>query len=191
VGVIGLGTGTLLAYARPGDYYHYYEINTLVKSVALRQFSYISDCLGKVDISIGDGRLLLEREKDQQYDLLAVDAFSGDSIPVHLLTVEAVRLYFRHLKPDGILALNITNLHLDLAPVVERICSTLGKNAVLISNVGQSDKGIFSSDWVLMTTFRDLTTIPEIGEVAKELESKPGLRVWTDDYSNLIQIIKF
>jgi len=80
-----------------------------------------------------------------------------------------VQLYFRHLKPGGILALNITNRHLDLAPVVERICSTLGKNAVLISNLGRSDRGIFSSDWVLMTTFRDLTTIPEIGEVAKEL----------------------
>ena len=89
------------------------------------------------------------------------------------------------------MALNITNLHLDLAPAVERICSTLGKNAVLISNVGHSDKGIFSSDWVLITTFRDLTTIPEIGKVAKELESKPGIRVWTDDYSNLLQIIKF
>jgi SAM-dependent methyltransferase len=191
VGVIGLGTGTLLAYARLGDYYHYYEINPLVKSVALRQFSFISDCQGKVDISIGDGRLLLEGEKDQQYDLLAVDAFSGDSIPVHLLTVEAVQLYFRHLKPDGILALHLTNLHLDLAPVVGQIRSILAKKAVIISNAGNYDKGIFSSDWVLMTTVRDLTTIPEIGKVAKELKSKPGIRVWTDDYSNLIQIIKF
>ncbi len=189
VGVIGLGVGTLLGYARRGDYYHYYEINPLVKDVAQRQFSFISDCPGEVDISIGDGRLLLEQEKDQRYDLLVVDAFSGDSIPVHLLTVEAVRLYFRHLKPNGILAVHISNLHLNLAPVLEGIRSTLGKRAIHITNEEDESKEIFSSDWVLMTTDRDLTTIPEIRTAAKKLESKPGMRVWTDDYSNLIQVM--
>lgn len=189
VGIIGLGIGSLLGYARQGDYYHFYEINPLVKDVAQKEFSFISDCPGKVDISIGDGRLLLEQESGQQYDLLVVDAFSSDSIPVHLLTVEAVQLYFRHLKPNGILALHISNLHLNLAPVVEQIRSTLGKQAVLISNKGDHDKEIYDSDWVLMTTNRNLTTIPEIKKVATKLESKQGIRVWTDDYSNLIQIM--
>ena len=138
----------------------------------------------------GDGRLLLEQESDQPYDLLVVDAFSGDSIPVHLLTVEAVRLYFRHLKPKGILALHISNAYLNLAPVVEQIRSTLGKQAILISNKG-GDKIIYDSEWVLMTTNRNLMTIPEIKKVAVKLESKPGVRVWTDDYSNLLQIMKF
>lgn len=190
VGIIGLGVGSLLGYARQGDYYHYYEINPLVKDVAQKEFSFISGCPSKVDISIGDGRLLLEQESDQPYDLLVVDAFSGDSIPVHLLTVEAVRLYFRHLKPKGILALHISNAYLNLAPVVEQIRSTLGKQAILISNKG-GDKIIYDSEWVLMTTNRNLMTIPEIKKVAVKLESKPNVRVWTDDYSNLLQIMKF
>ncbi len=190
VGIIGLGVGSLLAYARPGDYYRIYEINPLVENVARKEFSFISDCIGKVDILIGDGRLLLEQENNQQYDLLAVDAFSGDSIPVHLLTVEALQLYFRHLKPGGILAFHISNLHLDLAPIVEQLRSTLGKQAVLISTEGDDDKEIYDSDWVLMTSDRSLMKIPEIKKAASELEAQKGLRVWTDDYSNLIQIMK-
>jgi hypothetical protein len=190
VGIIGLGVGSLSAYARPGDVYRFYEINPLVKNVALREFSYLSDCKGKVDILIGDGRLVLEQESDQHYDLLVVDAFSSDSIPVHLLTVEAIQLYFRHLKPDGILALHISNIHLDLAPVIEELRSTLGKRAILIADDGDDDKEIYTSDWVLMTTSRDLLKIPGLKEAATELRSQPGLRVWTDNYSNLIQILK-
>ncbi|MEN6466162.1 MAG: fused MFS/spermidine synthase [Syntrophaceae bacterium] len=191
VGVIGLGAGALLSYAREGDYYHFYEINPLVESVARQEFSFISDCPGKVEISIGDGRLLLERENCAPYDLLAVDAFSGDSIPVHLLTVEAVQLYFSRLAPGGILALHISNHHLDLIPIVEQIRSTLGLKAVLISAPGRDDKQIFGSDWVLMTADRDLAAIPEIGGVAQALKTKPGISLWTDDYSNLVQIVKY
>jgi len=191
VGLIGLGAGALLSYARRGDFYHYYEINPLVESAARQEFSFIADCPGKVDISIGDGRLLLDREKDAPYDLLAVDAFSGDSIPVHLLTVEAVRLYFRHLKPGGILALHISNHHLDLVPVVEQIRSALGLKAVLISSAENNAKKVFAADWVLMTLDRDLTTITEIGKISQELKGSPGISLWTDDYSNLVQIVKY
>lgn len=191
VGVIGLGAGALLAYAREGDYYRYYEINPLVETVARREFSFISDCPGKVEIAIGDGRLLLERENGEPYDLLAVDAFSGDSIPVHLLTAEAVQLYFSRLGPEGILALHISNHYLDLIPVVEQIRSALGLQAVLVSHPGMSDKEILGSDWVLMTKDRDLTKIPAIGTVAEELKGRVGVSLWTDGYSNLAQIVKF
>ena len=190
IGIIGLGAGSLSAYARQGDVYRFYDINPLVKNVALNEFSYLSDCKAKVDILIGDGRLLLEQESDQHYDLLVVDAFSSDSIPVHLLTVEAIQLYFHHLQPDGILALHISNHHLDLAPVIEQIRSKLDKQAILIHSEGDDDKGIYRTDWVLMTSSRDLLKIPELKKVAMELRSQPGLRVWTDNYSNLIQIVK-
>ncbi|MGO9612987.1 MAG: spermidine synthase [Dissulfurispiraceae bacterium] len=191
VGIIGLGTGSLSTYARAGDIYRFYDINPLVKNVALNDFFYLSDCKGKVDILIGDGRLLLEQESDQHYDLLVVDAFSSDSIPVHLLTIEAIQLYFRHLTPDGILALHISNRYLDLAPVIELIRSKLNKQAILINSEGDDHKGIYRSDWVLMTSSRNLLKIPEIKKVARELRSQPGLRAWTDNYSNLIQIVKF
>jgi len=189
VGIIGLGVGSLSAYARPGDVYRFYDINPLVKDIAMREFYYLSECQGKVDILIGDGRLLLEQESDQHYDLLVVDAFSSDSIPVHLLTVEALQLYFRHLKPDGILALHISNMHLDLAPVVEQMRRTLGKKAVRIDDEGDYDEEIYHSDWVLMTNSRDLHEIPEINEKAEDLPYRADLRVWTDNYSNLVQIL--
>ncbi len=190
VGIIGLGIGSLSAYARPGDVYRFYDINPLVEEVARQKFSYLSDCRGKVEVLIGDGRLLLEQENDQHYDLLVVDAFSSDSIPVHLLTVEALQLYFRHLKPDGILALHISNIHLDLAPVIDRIRSALNKQAILITNEGDDDEEIYGSDWVLMTSTRDLCEVSEIKKVAVDLRSRKGLRVWTDNYSNLVQILK-
>jgi SAM-dependent methyltransferase len=191
VGIIGLGAGTIAGYARPGDTYRFYEIDPQVKEIALREFFYVPECLGKVEIMIGDGRLLLEREADQRYDLLVVDAFNGGSIPVHLLTLEALKLYFRHLKPDGVLALNITNRYLDLAPVVEKLRSTLGKYAILISSLGNIGKEIYCDDWVLMTSDRGLLDIPEIKKIAFKLGTKKDLRVWTDKYSNLFQILRF
>ena len=103
------------------------------KRIARTQFTYLADCRGRIEVVLGDGRLSLEREQPQQYDVLAVDAFSGDAVPVHLLTKQALELYFRHLKPGGILALHITNTHLDLAPVVENLRRELGKYAVLVS----------------------------------------------------------
>ena len=109
VGMIGLGTGTIASYGRAGDYYRIYEINPLVLEVARREFTYLLDCPAKVDVVLGDARLSLEREPSQQFDVLAVDAFSGDAIPVHLLTLETFRLYFRHLRPDGILAVHVSN----------------------------------------------------------------------------------
>ncbi len=188
MGIVGLGAGTLAAYARPGDLIRIYEINPLVVRLAHEEFTYLADCLGTIEIILGDARLSLERENDQHYDLLAVDAFSGDSIPAHLLTKQALELYFRHLKPDGILAIHISNAHLDLEPVVEKLGATLGKHSILISSDEDEDAEIYTSDWVLMTS--EPLTSPEIKEAGKKPGSNPKMRLWTDDYNNLFQILK-
>lgn len=191
VGIIGLGAGSLAAYARQGDVYRFYEINPQVEVLARKEFFYLSKRQGNIEVMLGDGRLLLEREPDQQYDLLVVDAFSGDSIPVHLLTVQAAKLYFRHLKPDGILALHITNSHLDLAPVAERISSELGKEAVLISDDGDDEEEIYGSDWVLLASKSNLLNRPPFKKAAIKIEPRLDLSSWTDDYNNLFQVLKY
>ena len=128
--MLGMGCGTVAAYARRGDVLHIYEINPLVPILAGTQFTYLKDTAASVEISMGDGRLVLESEPSQQFDILIMDAFSGDSVPVHLITREALATYFRHLKPGGILAINTTNRYLDLNPVVERGASAFGKLAI-------------------------------------------------------------
>jgi SAM-dependent methyltransferase len=188
VGVIGLGAGSLAAYARPGDVFRFYEINPLVERIARSEFTYLADCRGTVEVVLGDGRLSLEREPDQQYDLFVVDAFSGDAIPVHLLTKQALELYFRHLKPGGILALHITNTHLDLEPVVRKLSDVLGKQAVLISTDSDEQHNLYRSKWALVSS-RPIES-RDIDNAAEELTARPDLRVWTDDYNNLFQILK-
>jgi SAM-dependent methyltransferase len=188
VGVIGLGAGSLAAYARPGDVFRFYEINPLVEQLARSEFTYLEDCSGKVEVVLGDGRLSLEREPDQQYDLFVVDAFSGDAIPVHLITRQALELYFRHLKPGGILALHITNTHLDLEPVVQKLSEELGKQAILISTDSDEQHNLFRSYWALISS--QPIEDPAIESVAEELTARPELRAWTDDYNNLFQILK-
>ncbi len=188
VGVIGLGAGTLASYAEPGDVFRFYEINPLVETLARIEFTYLGDALGRVDVVIGDGRLSLERDPDQHYDLLVVDAFSGDSIPVHLLTRQAMALYFRHLKPTGILAFHITNSHLELAPVVEQLSRSLGKHAVLIESAADEGLGIYRSQWALIASLPFQS--PAILNAAMDFPTLPNLRIWTDDYSNLFQVLK-
>lgn len=188
VGVIGLGAGSLASFAEPGDVFRFYEINPQVEKLARSEFTYLSDCRGKVEVVIGDGRLALEREPSQQFDLLVADAFSGDAIPVHLIDIQALQLYFRHLKPDGILALNITNTHLNVAPVVDKLARALGKCAVAVVNEDDEDREIYFARWALLST-KPIRS-PLVTNVATALESRPELRVWTDDYSNLFQILK-
>src|SRR5207244_4450102 len=113
IGIIGLGAGVLAVYGRPRDVYRFYEINPQVLEVAEKEFTFLKDSAAKVEFVAGDARLSLENEDAQGFDVLVVDAFSGDSIPVHLLTQEAAALYFRHLKPDGILVVHVTNVYLD------------------------------------------------------------------------------
>jgi hypothetical protein len=188
VGVIGLGAGSLAAYAERGDVFRFYEINPLVETLARTEFTYLSDSRGRTEVVLGDGRLSLEREPDQRYDLLAVDAFSGDSIPVHLLTTQALELYFRHLKPGGILALHVTNTHLDLPPVVETIRRALGKHALMITNERDGDREVYAATWALVSS--QPITVSIIKEAARDLPYRPELRPWTDDYNNLFQILR-
>jgi hypothetical protein len=190
VGIIGLGTGTLAIYARPGDLFRFYEINPLVEDVARKEFSYLSRNQGKVEVVLGDGRISLEQEPDQNYDLLVVDAFSGESIPAHLLTFESIKLYFRHLKPEGVLAFHISNAQLNLESVVEGVRLRLNKEAVLISNEKDERLQINAADWALVSSNKSFLESPEIKKRSRPLEARPDLRVWTDDYNNLFQILK-
>ncbi|MDX2154209.1 MAG: fused MFS/spermidine synthase [Bryobacteraceae bacterium] len=189
LGVVGLGTGTLAAYGRPGDTVRYYEINPLVVDIARQWFTYLGDTQAKLDIVLGDARQAMEREGPQNYDVLAVDAFSGDSIPVHLLTREAIQLYFRHLKPDGILAVHVSNKFLDLIPVVGLSAGELKKAATAVDTEDSDDGNCFGATWVLVANEPGyLANLPFHNGTA--LATRAGLRTWTDDYSNLFRILK-
>jgi SAM-dependent methyltransferase len=189
VGIIGLGVGTLASYGRKGDRYSFYEINPLVIDLARTQFDFIRGSPAQVDIIPGDARLSLEREEPQNFDVLLVDAFSGDAIPVHLLTREAFALYFRHLKPQGVLAVHVSNRFLDLPPVVEAAARTLGARSVKVTSEEDQANGIFQATWMLV----DRPSV--LGGTAGAVPSLPSteervLPAWTDDYSNLITILK-
>ncbi len=190
VGVVGLGAGTLASYGRPGDYYRIYEINPLVLGIARHEFFFLQDCKARLDIALADARLSLEREPSRHFDLLALDAFSSDSIPVHLLTREAFALYWRHLKPDGVLAVHVSNKFLDLAPVVKNAALETGKQVKLFDNEEEENEVIFSSDWVLVTARAGFFDTPLLKNKGAPIKSRPNLRVWTDDYSNLWRILR-
>jgi hypothetical protein len=191
VGVIGLGVGTLATYGRTGDQFLFYEINPKVIELAERDFTFLRDSAARIEIVPGDARLSLEQQSPQKFDLLVVDAFSGDAIPVHLLTREAFELYFRHLKPGGILAVHISNSYLHLQPVVERASIWLGKPAVSVRDKGNESNGTFGSLWVLLSGRQEFLETPEIRRASVPLARSSTFRLWTDDYSNLIGILKW
>jgi hypothetical protein len=189
VGVIGLGAGTLAAYAKPGDAFRFYEINPLVIPIAREWFSYLKQSLVAPEIVLGDARLSLEREPPQQFDVLAVDAFTGDAIPVHLLTKEAFALYFRHLKPEGILAVHTSNIYLDLTPVVKLLANDADYHAELIASEGDAAALISNADWVLVTRNLEFLNDPQASVGSEPIVVPPQLRLWTDDYNNLFQVL--
>ena len=191
IGILGLGCGNLVAYGRRGDVLRLYEINPQVLALAQSEFSFLRDTPAVVETVIGDGRLSLEREPDQQFDILVMDAFSGDSVPVHLITREAFQLYRRHLKPGGILAVNVSNRYLDLRPVMERAASELGWKALHFSFVPESEDTICNSvSWVLLFDPAAWRKLPPEFEPGEIIEPHPEFRTWTDDFSNLLQILK-
>jgi len=190
VGVIGLGVGTIAAYGRAGDAYTFYEINPLVVRIAQRDFSFLQDSKAHIAFELGDARLTLERQPSQQFDLLAVDAFSSDAIPVHLLTLEAFELYFRHLKPDGILAVHISNKYLYLEPVVAAAAQKLGKEAVLISNPDDQANGISLARWVLLADRRVFAEVPGVAKAGRQVTVSGREKLWTDSYSSLFAVLK-
>ena len=190
VGAIGLGTGTIATYALDNDEFAFYEINPLVVQIAQQDFTFLRDSKAHISFQLGDARLTLERQTPQNLDLLAVDAFSSDSIPAHLLTLEAFELYFRHLKPDGILAVHISNRHLYLEPVVAAAAEKLGKDAVVIESPSDRANEIFLARWVLLANPGVLQQFPNVEEAGEPATSLARVKLWTDSYSSLFAVLK-
>jgi len=186
VGVIGLGAGTLAAYGRAGDTYRFYEVNPLVVTIAQEQFWFLRDSPAQTQIALGDARLSLEREPPQGFDVLVVDAFSGDSIPLHLLTKEAFALYFRHLKPGGVVAVHVSNKFLDLAPVVEAAAGAFGRRAKVIDTEDDNAGVSYGAKWALVSDSRRFSSDGRVAPA--RLESKSG--VWTDDFASVYRILR-
>ncbi len=190
IGVVGMGAGTVSCYAKSGQTLRFYDINPDVVRIAKKYFTYLDDAEkrgAKVEIVIADARLALDREQSQHFDVLLLDAFSGDSVPVHLLTREAFAIYDRHMKPDGIIAVHITNSYLVLAPVIEKIATDAGFKMTRIAT--ESDGDHDSTDYILVTRNEAFlkATPPEL--LGDEIELKQDVRLWTDRYHNLLRIL--
>ena len=190
VGVIGLGTGTLAAYGNPGDFIRFYEINPLDEPLARHWFTYLRDSKAAVEVKLGDARLSLAAQKPQNYNVIAVDAFSGDAIPVHLLTRQALALYRKHLRPDGIIAFHVSNQFINLEPVVAGIARDAGLDAVAVDTHEDDLNGFYSTDWVLVTGNQAFLRRPELAG-AVPLARRPDLKTWTDSYSSVFPLLKW
>lgn len=194
LGVIGLGTGTLSAYGRAGDTVRFYEIDPDVVRIARQEFTYLASTPADVQIALGDARLSLQRELDKgqapRFDVLAVDAFSSDSIPVHLLTRQAIQIYTRCVVDGGIIAVHISNRFLDLKPVLANLAADLGLNARLVRDEPDETSNASSSDWVLISTRRAAFERAPLADRVEALKTDPRVGVWTDQFNNLLGILK-
>lgn len=199
VGVIGLGVGTLAAYGRAGDAMRFYEINPLVTAAARAHFTFLADSAANVEVVPGDARLVLQQELDaqgpQRFDVLVVDAFSGDAIPMHLMTREALALYLRHMRPTGVIAFHISNRHLDLAPVLKRLGDDAGLQALRVRFEPERGNPTLehTSDYVLLTRDARFMADPMVQERAEPMAPDTAARaaLWTDDFSNLLGVLKW
>ncbi len=206
VGLIGLGVGTLAAYGRKGDEYRVYELNPQVLNFAQTKFTFLRDSAANITSALGDARLVLERETDQRFDVLAIDAFSSDSIPVHLITREAIKLYARHVKPAGVIAFHISNRYLDLQPVVAQLGADVGYTTLRWLDDPGDESYLYRSDWVLVTKSQAFIDWLDKQAAVEAVTAKPdkdkglhrpdrlkpesSLKPWTDDRNNLFQILK-
>ena len=194
VGVIGLGAGTMAAYSMAGDQFSFYEIDPAVARLADRYFSYLRNAQGEVQIVMGDGRLELERQwavsGSQNFDVLVLDAFSSDSVPMHLMTREALVLYRRHVKPDGVIIFHVTNRFLDLRSVTYQLAQDAGLEPILLDHQ-PNDAFLYHSSWVALTNNRELATrIAQFGNVIPRPDNLKQV-LWTDDHSSLIPLINW
>jgi hypothetical protein len=199
VGVVGLGTGTMATWVKAGDYLRIYEINDAVRRLAYRPFTYLTDSAARIEVVMGDARLSLEREPDQQFDLLVLDAFSSDAIPVHLLTREAFAIYLRHLQPDGAMVVHISNQYLDLEPIVLRVADHFSLGVAILHDEDHEwdeddEEGenvhAYGSDWVVLTRNHAFLELPAIAGAATAPGShSSAIKMWTDDESNLFRIL--
>ena len=192
IGVVGLGAGTLATYGRTGDLMRIYEIDPEMLSIARKYFTFVRDSEAEIQTVPGDARLSLDREPPQNFDLLAVDAFSGDAIPAHLLTAEAFDVYLRHLRPDGLLLVHATNRYLDLPPVIARIAREKGLHALQIADDGISaeDRRRARTDWVVMARSAERLAPVATDWRVRKLEADIARTLWTDDFNNLFQALK-
>jgi spermidine synthase len=191
IGILGLGAGVTATLARAGDTLHYYEINPLVVDIASRQFSFTRACPADWRLFLGDGRLTLESMPDERLDFLAMDAFTSDAVPVHLLAREAFQTYQRHLNHRGVLAVNISNRYLNLEPVMARAAEELGWTGVVVTDDGEEEDYYTASTWVLLTRDPRLFEKAAFQDPSSDrIRGTPGFRQWTDDFSNIIQILK-
>ncbi|MCX7962052.1 MAG: fused MFS/spermidine synthase [Burkholderiales bacterium] len=188
VGVVGLGVGVFTAWAQPGDYFRIYELDPEVVRIAREYFWYLRDSKARIDVVTGDGRLNLEREPPQRFDLLSVDAFSSGSIPIHLLTREALRVYRRHLAPGGVIVYNVTNRFVKLAPLVKLVAEAEGMKAILVEDDPTEDK--YSGTSYVLVTENELLLADKRFADAVEIEDIPGLAPWTDSFNNLFKVVR-
>lgn len=198
IGVIGLGAGTIAAYGQPGDRIRFFEINPAVEPIARNAFTYIRESgASYIDVLPGDARTTLARSAPQNFDVLAVDAFTGDAIPLHLLTTQAFALYRRHLAPGGILAFHISSQYVNLGPPIARLAQSAGMQARSFSvtvNPNEpfsGEPGEFSSTWILVTENQAFFDQPIVSQHASTIKLAPGMRVWTDDYSALLPVLRW
>lgn len=189
IGVVGLGSGVMAAHGRAGDIVRFYDIDPVVPIVAKRDFTFVNKTPALVEIVPGDARIRLEREEPQQYGLLAIDAFSGDAIPIHLLTIEAFDIYMKHVARNGALLVHVSNKFFDLAPLVLNAAQRRGHYAVLARDLDTS--GFIVSDWMVVTRDPSLIDSPVLKPVITPVTARPEWGVWTDDRSSILPLIKW
>jgi hypothetical protein len=190
IGVLGLGAGSMASFGRTGDDYRFYEINPEVPRLASTEFTYLADCPAAKQIVMGDGRLSLEREPNQNFDLLMMDAFSGDSIPVHLVTREAFLTYLRHIRDDGIIVVHISNKYLSLEPVLARVSEELNIPAYLVDSDEDDAGNCFGTTYVLFAKDPKVLEHRLLADAGRVPLFRADVPIWTDDYSNIFRILK-
>lgn len=193
-GVVGMGVGVVATYAKPGQYVRFYEINEQVNDIAHHYFTFLSDCLCPYDVVLSDARLALERElaagQPQHFDVLALDAFTGDAPPVHLLTDEAFAIYLKHLNPDGVIVVNITNRYINLAPVINAVAKKYGLGVTRVMTDYEPEKLLYRTDFMMLTRNQNfLAAVPPV-LLAEYLQPDYDVPLFTDKFSNLFTILK-
>jgi spermidine synthase len=190
MGVVGLGAGTLAAYGRGGDTIRFYDLNPLVIKIAHKNFTFLSDCPAHTDVVLGDARLSLANEPSQQFDILVIDAFAGDAIPVHLLTRQAFDIYWRHLKPNGVLAVHVSNQYLNLAPIVALDAQARSIPVWQVENDAEDNLDIYSATYVLASKRAGFFDDPLLKDRLETVEIPKNLQPWTDDFTSLWRILR-
>ncbi|MBI5215688.1 MAG: fused MFS/spermidine synthase [Ignavibacteriae bacterium] len=190
VGAVGMGVGTIAVWMRPNDYLRLYEINPEVERLAQKYFTYMKDCMGKMDILLGDARLSLEREQPQNFDILALDAFNSDSPPLHLLTKEAFDVYLKHLAPDGAIIIHGTSSYLDFYPAVTKLAALYGMHCSYLLDMNEERaKNRSASVWLMVTKNQSLINHPDVVRMTIPVTPDTTFELWTDDYSSLFPIM--